>query len=337
MSIIVPTYNMEKYLSRCLKSLVVSKEYLSSLEVLIINDGSKDHSSTIGHEFESKHPQTFRVIDKENGNYGSCINRGLREARGKYVKILDADDYYDTVAFEKYLSKLSGIDTDIVTNHFDTVNEEGQLIRTFKFDFGKEKNHLLKDCDSYLLTIITMHGLAYRREMLLANDYKQTEGISYTDQEWSFMPFGMAKTLYDSDEKIYEYLIGREGQTMEASKMASSVRHLEKVAYSLIDYYSSGKWDSWLDYIFTKKMMMLISSIYTIYLLNSDKFESHELKKFDDNLLNLNKKLYDCMDNQFLHEKVLKIRYIYLWRNNKKISLKMSLFLYNVMKKIRNL
>lgn len=85
LSIVIPTYNMEDLLSKCLSSLIV-KNHLDMLEVLVVNDGSKDLSSEIAHQFEKENPDTFRVIDKENGNYGSCVNRGLKEAKGKYIK-----------------------------------------------------------------------------------------------------------------------------------------------------------------------------------------------------------------------------------------------------------
>ena len=69
LSIIVPTYNMERYLDRCLSSLLVTKQtLLNTLEVLVINDGSKDTSSDIGHRYQDENPNVFRVIDKENGN-----------------------------------------------------------------------------------------------------------------------------------------------------------------------------------------------------------------------------------------------------------------------------
>lgn len=110
LSIVIPTYNMEKLLEQCLSSLVV-KEHLDFLEVLVINDGSKDKSSQIAHHFEDKYPQTFRVVDKDNGNYGSCVNRGLKEATGKYIKILDADDSFETSVLDCYLAYLSKINT----------------------------------------------------------------------------------------------------------------------------------------------------------------------------------------------------------------------------------
>lgn len=83
---------MEKYLRRCLNSLIIDEEGMKQLEVLVINDGSKDSSSQIAHEYQNKYPDTYRVIDKENGNYGSCVNKGIVKATGKYFKILDADD-----------------------------------------------------------------------------------------------------------------------------------------------------------------------------------------------------------------------------------------------------
>ena len=91
LTVIVPAYNMEQYLAYCLDSLCIS-QHQNDIEVLVINDGSKDATSIIAHDYERKLPQVFKVIDKENGNYGSCVNRGLAEACGKYIKVLDADD-----------------------------------------------------------------------------------------------------------------------------------------------------------------------------------------------------------------------------------------------------
>ena len=118
LTIVVPTYNMQDYLNRCLDSLIVVPELMGQLEVLVINDGSKDNSSVIGHEYEARYPNTFRVIDKENGNYGSCVNRGLAEAKGKYIKILDADDWFNTKEFEDYLRNLSTVEVDLVLTSY---------------------------------------------------------------------------------------------------------------------------------------------------------------------------------------------------------------------------
>ena len=91
LTVIIPMYNMERYIDQCLSSLLCGEE-AEALEVLVVNDGSTDDSPRIAHAYEARHPNVFRVIDKPNGHYGSCVNRALAEATGKYVKVLDADD-----------------------------------------------------------------------------------------------------------------------------------------------------------------------------------------------------------------------------------------------------
>ena len=136
LTVIIPTYNMENYLRYCLDSLLI-KEFLKQLEVLIINDGSKDGSSVIGHEYEQLYPEIFRVIDKENGNYGSCINRGLKEAKGKYVKILDADDSFNTDNFESFVSFLIQTDADLILSDFAVVNMNREVKKIISYRFGE--------------------------------------------------------------------------------------------------------------------------------------------------------------------------------------------------------
>lgn len=99
LTIVVPMYNVEKYVRKCLGSFVMpDKEKMNSLEVLCINDGSPDHSSEIAKQFQANYPATYRVIDKTNGNYGSCINRGLAEAKGLYFKVCDGDKLFAKIA-----------------------------------------------------------------------------------------------------------------------------------------------------------------------------------------------------------------------------------------------
>ena len=138
LSIIIPTYNMEAYLHKCLNSLIVSNnELLKQLEVLVINDGSKDSSSAIAHEYELKYPQSFRVIDKENGNYGSCVNIGLKDASGKYVKILDSDDYFEKDSLSVFIKLLTNIDVDCIFSDRKQINIVSRDEILYHFDMPK--------------------------------------------------------------------------------------------------------------------------------------------------------------------------------------------------------
>lgn len=98
LTVIVPVYNMEKYIRQCLESLVIG-EVLDRIEVLVVLEGSKDGSAEIAYEFVEQYPDTLRIIYKANGGHGSAINTGLMMASGEYVKILDSDDWVERDAF----------------------------------------------------------------------------------------------------------------------------------------------------------------------------------------------------------------------------------------------
>ena len=112
LTISIAAYNVEKFLKKTLDSLII--ENMELLEVLIVNDGSKDNTLQIARKYEEQYPNTFKVIDKENGGYGSTINEGIKYATGKYFKQLDGDDWYDTKNLNQFCLKLKQIDTDMI-------------------------------------------------------------------------------------------------------------------------------------------------------------------------------------------------------------------------------
>ncbi len=107
LTVVIPAYNIEKYIENCLDSFVIP-EVLEDLEVLIVNDGSKDRSADLAAAYEKRYPNSFRVINKENGGHGSTINRGLLEASGKYFKVVDGDDWVEREAFLRLMDCLKG-------------------------------------------------------------------------------------------------------------------------------------------------------------------------------------------------------------------------------------
>ena len=152
LSIIIPTYNMEPYLRHCLDSLIIDKG-MDELEVFVINDGSKDRSSKIAREYQDKYPNTFYVIDKVNGNYGSCINRGLKEATGKYIKVLDADDCFNARALQDVIQRLMNIDTDVILTNYVIVRNEKTESFFLNYADGQVVN-----IDSDVVEYFSMHN-----------------------------------------------------------------------------------------------------------------------------------------------------------------------------------
>ena len=99
----VPSYNSEAYLRKCIDSLLVGGE---DVEIIIVNDGSKDGTAAIADEYAGKYPTIVRVIHKENGGHGSGVNYGLHAATGLYYKVVDSDDWADPEAMKKLIATI---------------------------------------------------------------------------------------------------------------------------------------------------------------------------------------------------------------------------------------
>lgn len=336
LTIIIPTYNMEKYLRHCLDSLIVPN--MDKVEVLVINDGSKDSSSVIGHEYQDKYPQTFRVIDKENGNYGSCVNRGLKEAKGKYVKVLDADDSFNKDAFRVFIDELCNIDADLVLTDFVTVDEDDNT--TSKSIYSKTYKNIQKNVSFDFVNFINqpsytfygqMHGFTYRTQLLKDMHYHQTEGISYTDQEWVFKPVSCVKTCYYIPVVLYRYLVGRSGQTM--LNVGKSINQLITVVFSLVNYYiTEGIKTKSANYL-RSQLENQIDQVYRRGLLDKA-FYIDILREFDKKLSQY-PLVYHCVDNTgVIHSFNNFLKYIKYWRKHQEEGLPYFFLLINKLKKI---
>ena len=215
LSLVIPTYNMEAFLADCLSTLIVEDELMPLLEVLIIIDGSTDQSAQIGQKFADRYPDTFRVILKSNGNYGSCVNRGIDEAQGKYIKTLDADDKFMTENLSLFLRELRNVETDMIISDYVGWNMLTNHIDHFCYNLPTPGLFGLEEMKFVPKIPLMMHAVAYRTEMLREMNYRQTEGIFYTDQEWTFMPVSRVKHIWYFPHSLYIYRVGREGQTVD--------------------------------------------------------------------------------------------------------------------------
>lgn len=297
LSIIIPTYNMEEYLKRCLDSLVLPVQSLmNSLEVLVIIDGATDNSSSIAHQYQDKYPETFRVFDKENGNYGSCINRGLKEATGKYIRILDADDSFNTNNFIKYLKLLAQIDSDLILTDYNLVDNKGNILERRSFDL---ETMITTDIVKVLKPVseLEMHAITYRRQILLDINYHQTEGISYTDTEWAFIPLMAVNTVCYVNLQIYNYLVGRPGQTMDISVLRKSMPQMMTVYKRLMQIYNSSHLDAHKNSIlFDHRIDGFVERTYGQTLYNKV-LDKDELKRLDEMVKKYKPDLYEALGN----------------------------------------
>ena len=328
LSVIIPTYNMEALLPRCLDSLLVEGA-LERIEAMVVNDGSKDGSLAVANGYRERFPESVTVIDKPNGNYGSTINAALPVAKGKYVKILDSDDWFDSDSLVRFLDSLESIDTDMVITHFNTVNDDGSREVTKYNVYGKEPyeyghvynlDDILKD--GYIRFFL-MHGLTYRTQMLRDMGYRQTEGISYTDTEWSCYPVFVAKDIIFLDINLYQYNLAREGQTMDPKVIARSLDQMEKMTLQLISFYSEFDLDSLspIRLSFIKQYYAnRIRLIYKNHLLDIpyDMFNAEQLGNLDAKLTRANEQFRFGTIRLYPANKILRFDALKYWHKHHK-------------------
>lgn len=316
LSVIIPSYNMEKYLPKCLGSLVVSPALMERLEVLVVNDGSKDRTSEIAHEFAAKWPGTYRVIDKPNGNYGSCINAALPRATGKYVKVLDADDSYDTSNLEKFLRFLETSAADLVVSNFVEVDDKGNRLTEYIYNYPTDVCFSIESYLDEMHDYLWMHAMAYRTEIFKKFSYQQTEGVSYSDTEWTLVPLVRVKRVAFFPEVVYLYCTSRDGRTMSGDTYAKNFWMTGKVVLHILSQYV--KLVEGLDLSHRRSldahMVKCVRGYYFGAIFGYGRYKIKvDLDEFEQEFRSLSKNLYDQC-NAAQYSKYYPCRFIRAWR-----------------------
>lgn len=249
MSIVIPVYNMEKYLCRCLDSLILDDSIIEKLEILIINDGSKDSSSQIGHEYQERYPSVFQVIDKENGGHGSAWNVGVKLATGKYLRFLDSDDWLERSNLAELLKKLETCDADLVFTHRNRFYEDtGENVCdkicniTYGHVYKIDEINLVENDN--IIEITNFWYCTYRTTLLKKLHPLFLEHIMFDDGILFVAPAIVASSFVCYDMVLYNYLLGRSGQSMDIGVQKRHLNHRLKVQISMIDFVMSHSFSS---------------------------------------------------------------------------------------------
>jgi glycosyltransferase involved in cell wall biosynthesis len=321
-SIVIPTYNMEKYLHRCLDS-VLDHKWDDELEAIVVNDGSTDSSLQIALEYKEKFPEIVVVIDKDNGHYGSTINASLPIAKGKYIKILDADDWYDTKEFSYFIEKLKDTDSDLlVTNYTYNYISKKKKKRTFPSSECRKNYDFSVILSHKKLSTLPMHAMSYKTELLRQIGYKQTEGLPHTDMEWLFYPLFFIQTIAFIHANVYQYFIGREGQSVDRHVRFKNLSLYSQVISNLFSYYSNfsaRKMDEYRKEYLWNIVLGGYRCLYRSYLLEEQpyKFNQIEMKEFDKSVKEKGAFLYSETAHITIH-RLIPIPYVRYWRRYSK-------------------
>lgn len=180
-SVIVPIYNVEKYLEKCINSLL--SQTLEDIQIILVNDGSKDNSGNIAREYEKNNKNRIIYVEKENGGLSDARNYGLKYATGDFIAFLDSDDYIEKNAYEEMYNKAIEENADYV--ECDFIWEFPNKIRVDKQYPYKNKKEMLS-----FVRVVAWNKLI-KRQLIIDNNLEFPKGLRYEDVEFTYklIPF----------------------------------------------------------------------------------------------------------------------------------------------------
>ena len=274
LSVAIPSYNSQEYMRKCIESLLPGGD---DIEILVVNDGSKDNTGAIADEYAEKYPGIVRAIHQENGGHGEAVNAGLRNATGLYYKVVDSDDWVDSdtllTIIETLKNLIAGPDTvDMVISNFiyDKIGARHKKIMQYRRYMPTDTVFEWKDVKKmrpghYIL----MHSVIYRTNLLRECKLELPKHTFYVDNLFVFQPLPSVKKLYYIDKLFYHYYIGREDQSVNEKIMIGRIDQQIRVNKLMIDSLANLKgldkdcrkyMKSYLDIIMTVSSMLLIKS-----------------------------------------------------------------------------
>lgn len=298
LSIIIPSYNVEKYISHCLGTI---EKAIKDLEVIIVNDGSKDKTLKMAKNFQKNHKDNVRIIDKQNGGHGSTINAAMKLVSGKYLRILDSDDWLNEEDLEEYIKNLKESEEDLILTNY-TYNYVSENKKETVDVYGKTKNlkniseiKNLDISDHDFISLLAIHSCTIKTENLKKVwDDGLLEKTFYEDQEFIAKVILASKTIKPLNLDIYQYMIGRDEQSMSSKKLFQKRKDHEKVLKRLVELYEQCE-DKKRE-IMSRRIREMFKTHYWIYFYHNGLTKS-EKREFGTLQKELKKKIPDISKN----------------------------------------
>ena len=228
LTVTVPCYNSQDYMRHCIESLLPGGE---RVEILIIDDGSKDDTGRIADEYAEKYPTIVRVIHQENGGHGEGINQGLRHAAGTYFKVVDSDDWLsdDFPAFLDLLEQCEargGVDL-AVTNYY-YVHSDGIGDRSINYSSVLPEGRVFTWADTRPFRIhqmLTIHSCTFRTENMRKWGCELPKHTVYEDNLMVYLTLPHTRRMVYMNADLYRYAIGRPDQSVQRTVMMKRYHH----------------------------------------------------------------------------------------------------------------
>ena len=242
-SFAVPSFNSQDYLRHCVDTLLSGGE---DVEIIIVNDGSKDNTASIADEYQAKYPTIVRAIHKENGGHGSGVNRGVREATGLYYKVVDSDDWVDEAALKKLIATIqfhraeNTLPDLYITNFiYDHTYDGKQFRRHWKRHFPADSFCSWSEAGTFTgAQVLLMHSLMYRTDLLRKSGTVLPEHTFYVDNLFAYQPLPLMQKIFYLNVDLYHYFIGRDDQSVNVKNFTRRYDQQLRVMERMADAYS---------------------------------------------------------------------------------------------------
>ena len=216
-SVLIPCYNVEKYIRQCMDSVV--NQTLKEIEIICINDGSKDNTLAILKEYAEKDDRIV-IIDKANSGYGDSMNQGLKKANGEYIGIVESDDFVEQNMFETLYNAAIQNNVEVVkSNFYAYVTKTDTNTKTIVIPESDEKQVICpRERQGIFWSAPCIWAAIYKREFLLENniDFLPTPGASYQDTGFNFKVWAMTKRAYFLNEAFLHYRQDNENSSINS-------------------------------------------------------------------------------------------------------------------------
>ncbi len=240
LSIAIPSYNSENYMRNCIESLLPGGE---EVEIIVVNDGSKDGTAAIADEYAAKYPTIVKAVHQENGGHGEAVNAGLRNATGLYYKVVDSDDWVNEEAYMKILEALSNLVKSgdmvdmLISNYvYEKEGKKRKKVMQYRSAFPTEQVFTWNDVKFlHVGQYILMHSVIYRTQMLKDCALELPKHTFYVDNIYVYHPLPYVKKMYYMDVNFYRYYIGRADQSVNEKVMIGRIDQQLQVTKIMID------------------------------------------------------------------------------------------------------
>lgn len=219
-SVIVPVYNVENYLEKCLESL--AHQTLKDIEIIVVNDGSPDNSQEIIDKYAKKYP-TIKSFIKDNGGVSDARNFGIKKAQGKYLAFVDGDDYVAYDMYEKMYQKAESGNFDIVVCDLNYVYEDDRIMEV--------SSKIEHDTTDIKKTYINMYPCVWNKiykKSLFKNNIEFKKGVWFEDVDFLYKIFPYVKTIGVVKEPLNQYV----------QRAGSITKTFDKRLYNYIDNFN---------------------------------------------------------------------------------------------------